>query len=114
MISIKDIHVGDRVKIRERNNMIAEYGGDADGTIFTPGWIWVLAMDRYCGKEAVVCRISDNNCENLYGKSIEIWFEDNVCGFAHYTIGMIELVDTTPPYEITDEEFFKILDAREE
>lgn len=112
MVSTEDIHVGDRVRIRERADMLEKYGGDVDGSIRTPGWIWVSGMDKYCGKEATVRCISEDVRDNGFGESAEIWFEGDVCGNVHYTVAMVELVDTTTPlYEITDEEFFKILEG---
>lgn len=113
MVSIEDIHVGDRVRIRERADMLAEYGGNEYGDIYTPGWVWVSGMNKYCGREAVVERISEVARDNGFGASAEIWFEGDVCGSTHYTVAMIELVETTPIYEITDEEFFKILNMKE-
>lgn len=111
MVSIEDIHVGDRVRIREWDDMAAEYIVKAEDKIIVPpsGICFVLDMKKYCGKEATIAKI----ITSLTGKYARIWFENYDCDWDRWTFTneMIELIDDTPPYEITDEEFFGLLKA---
>ena len=110
MVAIEDIHVGDRVRIREWDDMAAEYGEDG-GAIYAPisrvGF--VSKMREYCGKEATIAKI-----RSIAKKYALIRFANYDCdwGIWTFTNEMIELIDDTPPYEITDEEFFGLLKAR--
>ena len=110
MVLIEDIHVGDRVRIREWDDMAAEYKDVAGDTIYLPSEIdFAPDMREYCGKEATIAKINTV----VPGKYARIWFEnyDYWCDWV-FTNEMIELIDDVPPYEITDEEFFKILKGK--
>ena len=114
MVAIEDIHVGDRVRIREWDDMAAEYIVEEEGRRIAPpsGICFVLDMKKYCGKEATISKISVSWARSY----AQVMFESEGTNWDtwNFTNEMIELIDDTPPYEITDEEFFKILDAREE
>ena len=111
MVPIEDIHIGDRIRIREWEDMAAEYG-EVSGAIYTPisriGF--VSKMREYCGKEATIAKINTSPT----GKYARILFKNGDCDWGTWTFTneMIELIDDTPPYEITDEEFLEILKAR--
>ena len=113
MVAIEDIHIGDRVRIREWDDMAAEYIVEEGRRIAPPSGIcFVLGMKKYCGKEATISKI----LVSWARKYAQVMFESEdteYWGNWTFTNEMIELIDDTPPYEITDEEFFKILDGRE-
>ena len=113
MVSIEDIHVGDRVRIREWDDMAAEYGEEtAVNRIVPPSEIcFVLGMKKYCREEATITKI----IPSVSRRYAQIWLEaDYDIDWSKWTFTneMIELIDDTPPYEITDEEFLEILKAR--
>lgn len=71
--------VGDKVRIREWDDMAEEYGVDEDGDIdfsedssFSEGVF--KAMKRFCGKEAKVAGVDVNDCGYLLDISGGEWY----------------------------------------
>ena len=111
MVSIEDIHVGDRVRIREWEDMAAEYGEDS-GHIFPPSGVgFMIAMRKYCGKEATIANIIPSATKRYARIQFEVDYDIDWSTWT-FTNEMIELIDNAPPYEITDEEFLEILKGK--
>lgn len=82
-----EFKIGDRVRIRQWEDMEKEFGIDLDGDIMT-GWYFTKGMRHLCGREAIITEI--------YGKGVKLDF-DNKTGDVDwsYTTDMIEKVEDT-------------------
>lgn len=58
-----DFHVGQRVRIREWDDMIHEYGGDVFGIRMPTFFTFVSEMIHLCGAEATISYIDGDRVE---------------------------------------------------
>lgn len=89
-----EFHVGDVVRIRQWDDMKAEYGLDRSGDIRCPGW-FLKAMRQYCGYEATITSMSPSGVVIL----------DKHPGSFQYTTAMLEPIEdlsteTIPDFDI--------------
>lgn len=57
---------GDKVRIREWNDMAREYGVDEDGAIDCPPIFFTSDMKRYCGKIMTIESVHKDSFENVF------------------------------------------------
>nr|DAF72318.1 MAG TPA: ubiquitin ligase [Caudoviricetes sp.] len=83
--------VGDKVKIRQWNNMVEEFGLDAYGNIKTRGHTFSKGMKYLCGKIATI-KDFDKGCGGHLVLEFSDKIEDNCWDYAlwHYTTDMLE------------------------
>lgn len=58
-------NVGDKVTIRQWDDMAAEFGLNKLGDINTPGYIFARCMKRYCGQTLSIVRIRRHASPNF-------------------------------------------------
>jgi small-conductance mechanosensitive channel len=92
--------VGDRVQIREWDDMSAEFGTDGTNIevlfTFTPG------MRTLCGHSATIYRIQNNE---IYLKN----WDDNALHTYHISEGMIKAFEETIKVKFNQKEFSKLV-----
>ena len=52
--------VGDKVQVREWDDMKKEFGVDSGGNINTPDWCFIDEMIKFCGKTYIISQIRTN------------------------------------------------------
>lgn len=114
----KDIHIGDRVRIRSWEDMAQEFGTRACGNSkFIPTFIpFVWSMRRFCGQEFTVSKIRKFSQNNI----LIVWFYEEYHG-GLITQDMLEPAesakepqmceDTTAYDPISTEELAKFLNS---
>jgi len=83
----RDFKVGDRVRIREWDDMESEYGLNARGSIGCRK-TFVAGMKHLCGRTATISNISDCKTVNLAD-----WSDSSGASGWHYSTDMLELVE---------------------
>ena len=86
-----EFHVGDVIRIRQWDDMKAEYGLDHRGDIRCPG-CFVKAMKEFCGREVTIT--------NIYPSGTVI-LSDRLGGYT-YNISMLEPIEDLSPETIPD------------
>lgn len=81
--------VGDKVKVRKWDDMVAEFGLDVYGNIKTPGFLFVEYMKDFCDKMATIVRDDlDENGDRYYTIKIDSMDGQEQCFY--FTDEMIE------------------------
>ena len=93
--------IGDKLRIRQWEDMVAEFGFDLDGNIacrfkFTP------SMRRLCGSEFTVCRIDS------IGDAASYWSEEGVGNDLAISADMLEPVPESNPLNVATKTTNKI------
>lgn len=70
--------VGDKVKVREWDDMIVEFGTDEDGDIKCR-LFFIADMKKYCGKEMTVSRVSVGYYTLEEDEEVFGWSDDMLC-----------------------------------
>ncbi len=81
-------YVGETVRIRQWDDMKAEWGGDSF-SISTPYYVFLSSMQPLCGKHVTITDIE------LTNSKCEYFVEENVGGY-HLTEEMLELIEPEP------------------
>lgn len=86
---------GDRVRVRQWDDMEREYGRDGSSDIIKVPFFFTKGMKQYCGTEFVVTDAYEMSCD---GKPCQ-----NVCGLSaqwNFSNAMLEYAEPTPVCEI--------------
>lgn len=78
--------VGDRVRIRDWDDMEREYGTDSDGNIKVPDIIFTRCMRHLCGRYATIRSIDRQ--DNIIG--LKNWSDDSGDTLWYFTTEMVE------------------------
>lgn len=78
--------VGDRVRIRDWDDMEREYGTDSDGDIKVPDILFTRCMRHLCGRYATISSI--NSQDNIIG--LENWSDNSGDTIWFFTKSMLE------------------------
>jgi len=100
MIDLQDLHVGDRVRIRDWDDMASEYGLDEDGDINTVP-CFVERMRYLCGTDGSIVKLPLKNSSDAL---IRLSNDD---GWV-ITLAMIEPIDDDAE-PVDQASFFEIL-----
>ena len=103
MTEIKhEFHVGDVVRIRQWDDMAAEYGTDECDNIPCPGY-FVRDMKKFCGREVTLTDIYPSGAVIL---------SDRLGGWS-YTTAMLEPIEDLSPETIPDFDIELLLEIME-
>ena len=86
-----EFHVGDTVRIRQWDDMAAEYGLNGCGNIRCPGW-FIRDMEEFCGREVTITDIYPSGA---------VIFSDRLGGWS-YTTAMLEPIEDLSRETIPD------------
>lgn len=70
--------VGDKVKVREWDDMMVEFGTDEDGDIKCR-LFFVADMKNYCGEDMTVSGVSDVSYKMEEDHGYYVWTDDMLC-----------------------------------
>lgn len=94
-----EFHVGDVVRIRQWDDMKAEFGVDSGRDIACPG-CFIRDMKRFCGMEVTILDISTHGYVRLSDR----------LGDYNYTTSMLEPVEDPGPDLIPDSDLEALLE----
>lgn len=90
-------YVGETVRIRQWNDMKAEWGGDS-WSISTPYYVFLSSMQPFCGMCVTITNIEpigSSTFEYINSSTFEYFVEEYVGGY-HLTEEMLELIEPEP------------------
>lgn len=102
-MNVTELYCGMRARIREWDDMEAEFGCDGSGDIRTDPW-FVQSMKIFCGAEITIEDFNDDGDIFVSFDDTDLAYESNDYGFS---ISMIEPIENNNP--IIESNTFDIL-----